>query len=97
MTDLFGPTPRPRSRSSSYSTLAITLAIISILSGLLAVVLAQAAEGVSISLNLVVTAVAAVGSLGYAIGAQVRHETRAAAALVFAGLAVVMAIVALVI
>ena len=61
------------------------------------VVLAQAAEGVSISLNLVVTAAAAVGSLGCAIGAQVRRETRAVAALVLAGLAVVITIVALVI
>ncbi len=97
MTDPFGPTPRRRSRSSGYSTLAITLAIISILSGLLAVVLAQAEEGASISLNLVTTVVAAVCSLGVAIEALVRRETRAVTALALAALAVVITIVGLVI
>ena len=76
--------------------MAITFAVISILSGLFATANSAVAPGVSITANLVLTAIAAVGSLVFAFISLSRKEPRSTLALVIAGIAVLVTIFALV-
>lgn len=91
MTDPFGPLPQRKSRGSGYSTTAITMAVISLLSGLAALVIGKS-SGASVPLNVVITALSAVAALIYALLAKYKGEPRASIALVVAGLAILLAV-----
>ena len=95
MTDPFGSLPRPKSHGSGFSTTAITLALISSLSGVFAFVIGKG-SGAPVTWNLAVTGAAAVAAIIYAALAKRRSEGRADVALSLASLSIVVSILVIV-
>lgn len=94
MTDPFGPLPQRKSRGSGYSTTSVIMAVISVLSGIF-VGLLERATSISVTWQLVITALAAIAAAVLAALAKSKKEARAGLALLTAAVAIVVTVLAI--